>query len=110
MSYLIDDLYWHDGNLSDFSLALDAAANTSITLNLSLYSDGQARQRSPYRLRCERVKRFNCTLDLEELRKNLSFGHIANGYLKQGSLWLYFSDGLLEICAAKFELSKLPEN
>lgn len=36
------------------------------------------------------MSRFNCTLDPAELEDNMVVGNIANGYLKEDTLWIYF--------------------
>jgi len=48
------------------------------------------------------VSIFQCTLDAGELRRNLFAGHIAQAYLKGDTLWVYFTDGLLQVRAQRF--------
>ena len=107
MTPTLDDLLWHDGNLIALALGLDKQGNATVTLEIALYPDEQARSRQPWRIECQIVSRFHCTLDLAALKQNLGAGHIANGYLKDKTLWLYFSDGLLEISAKQFRLRDL---
>ena len=107
MTPTLDDLLWHDGNLISLALGLDKQGNATVTLEIDLYPDEQARSRQPWRIECQIVSRFHCTLDLAALKQNLGAGHIANGYLKDKTLWLYFSDGLLEISAKQFRLRDL---
>ena len=107
MTPTLDDLLWHDGNLIALALGLDKQGNATVTLEIDLYPDEQARSRQPWRIECQIVSRFHCTLDLAALKQNLGAGHIANGYLKDKTLWLYFSDGLLEISAKQFRLAEL---
>ena len=107
MTTTLDDLLWHDGNLISLALGLDKQGNATVTLEIDLYPDEQARSRQPWRIECQIVSRFHCTLDLAALKQNLGGSHIANGYLKDKTLWLYFSDGLLEISTKKFRLRDL---
>ena len=107
MTPTLDDLLWHDGNLISLALGLDKQGNATVTLEIDLYPDEQARSRQPWCIECQIVSRFHCTLDLAALKQNLGAGHIANGYLKDKTLWLYFSDGLLEISAKQFRLAEL---
>lgn len=107
MTPTLDDLLWHDGNLISLALGLDKQGNATVTLEIDLYPDEQTRSRQPWLIECQKVSRFHCTLDLVALKQNLGAGHIANGYLKDKTLWLYFSDGLLEISAKQFRLAEL---
>ena len=75
-------------------------------LQALFYKDEQAPQRQPYQIRCEAVSRFQCTLDSDELKRNMFAGNISNGYLKGNTLWIYFTDGLLEVRALCFRLMK----
>ena len=104
MTLTLDDLLWHDGNLISLALGLDKQGNATATLEITLYPDEQASNRQRWLIECQSVSRLHCTLDLAALKQNLGAGHISNGYLKDKTLWLYFSDGLLEICAKKFRL------
>ena len=106
MTPTLDDLLWHDGNLIALALGLDKQGNATVTLEIDLYPDEQTRSRQPWLIECQKVSRFHCTLDLVALKQNLGAGHIANGYLKDKTLWLYFSDGLLEISAKQFRLAE----
>jgi hypothetical protein len=96
------DLYWHDGNLTDLSFKVDAEGRSAVVLKALLYSDAQAPQRYSHEIRCEAVSIFQCTLDAGELRRNLFAGHIAQAYLKGDTLWVYFTDGLLQVRAQRF--------
>ena len=107
MTPTLDDLLWHDGNLIALALGLDKQGNATVTLEIDLYPDEQARSRQRRLIECQKVSRFHSTLDLAALKQNLGAGHIANGYLKDKTLWLYFSDGLLEISAKQFRLAEL---
>ena len=107
MTPTLDDLLWHDGNLISLTLGLDKQGNATVALEIDLYPDEQARQRQRWLIECQKVSRFHCTLDLAALKQNLGAGHVANGYLKDKTLWLYFSDGLLEISAKQFRLAEL---
>ena len=110
MTPTLDDLLWHDGNLIALALGLDKQGNTTVTLEIDLYPDEQARQRQRWLIECQKVSRFHCTLDLVALKQNLGAGHIANGYLKDKTLWLYFSDGLLEISAKQLQLNEIKKD
>jgi hypothetical protein len=106
MTKKLDDFFWHDGNLVDISFTIDKKGKSSVQLTGLFYKDDQAPSRATYHIKCGGVSRFNCTLDTEELKKNMFAGNISSGYLKENRLWLYFTDGLLEIHAKKFRLTK----
>jgi len=72
----------------------------------ALFKDGETPQREAYQIHCEAVSRFNCSLDTSELKKNMFAGNISNAYLKENTLWVYFTDGLLEIHAKNFVSAK----
>lgn len=57
-------------------------------------------------IKCDGVLRFNSTLDATELKNNMRAGNISDGYLKGNTLWVYFTDGLIEIHSKKFRLAK----
>ncbi|CAN7392202.1 hypothetical protein [Acidovorax delafieldii] len=106
MSKSFDKLFWHDGNLTDVSFSVDAKGKSIVQLQALFYKDEQAPQRQPHQIRCEAVSRFQCTLDSDELKRNMFAGNISNGYLKGNTLWIYFTDGLLEVRALRFRLMK----
>ena len=106
MTQALNKLSWHDGNLLGISFAIDAKGKSAVSLSALLYKDDQAPERDSYQIKCEGVSKFTCTLDAAEFKSNMSAGNIANAYLKENTLWVYFTDGLLEIHAKKFRLSK----
>ena len=101
----LEALHWHDGNLVEVSFSVDAQGLSTAVLKALLYADGQAAQRQAHTIRCDGVSRFQCSVDADELRKNLFAGHIAQGYLKDSALWIYFTDGLLEVRAHRFSVA-----
>jgi hypothetical protein len=106
MTKALDNFFWHDGNLIDVTFTIDKKGQSGVLVTALFYKDEQAPSRDTYKIKCEGVSRFNCTLDSEELKKNMFAGNISNGYLKENTLWVYFTDGLLEIHAKKFRLTK----
>jgi len=106
MATVFDRLFWHDGNLIDVSFSVDSKGKSNVLLQALFYKDEQAPHRDRYQIKCEAVSRFNCTLDGEELKSNMFAGNISSGYLKEGALWMYFTDGLLEVRAKRFRLVK----
>ena len=106
MSKSFEKLFWHDGNLTDVSFSVDAKGKSAVQLQALLYKDEQDPQRQPCQIRCEAVSRFQCTLDGSELKDNMFAGNISSGYLKGNTLWIYFTDGLLQVQAQRFRLVK----
>lgn len=106
MTKALDNFFWHDGNLIDVSFAIDKKGKSGVLVTALFYRDEQAPSRDTYQIKCESVSRFNCTLDSEELKTNMFAGNISSGYLKENTLWVYFTDGVLEIHAKKFRLIK----
>ena len=107
MSKALNKLFWHDGNLADISFSIDEKGKTFLQMTAFFYKDEQAQRRGRYQIRCEGVARFNSSLDAIELKDNMCAGNISSGYLKGRTLWVYFTDGILEINAKKFRLTKL---
>jgi len=106
MTHALDDFLWHDGLLRGVSMTVDAKG-TSITIISGLfYRTEQAKERTAYAVTCEEVSRYTCTLSIKELKDNAFAGNVSNGYLKGKTLWLYLTDGLIEIHAKKFHLSE----
>lgn len=101
----IEDLYWHDGTLTEMSFTIDAQGRSTVKITPLLYRDERATSRDLYEITCEGVLRFNGALDAGELRDNMFAGHISNGYLKGNTLWIYFTDGVLEVHAQRFDLA-----
>ena len=106
MAQALNKLFWHDGNLLGISFAIDAKGKSIVTLSALFYKDENAPTRESYRIKCDGVSRFNCTLDTAELKNNMFAGDISSAYLKGNALWVYFTDGLLEVHAKKFHLAK----
>ncbi len=107
MAQVLNKIFWHDGNLLDISFAIDAKGKSAVTLSALFYKDEHAPKRESYQIKCEGVSRFTCTLDTAELKSNMFAGNISSAYLKEDTLWVYFTDGLLEIHAKKFRLAKI---
>ena len=106
MSKALHNLFWHDGNLLDISFSIDNKGKSALRMTALFYKDEQAPRRDMYVIKCEGVLRFNSTLDTAELKKNMFAGNISNGYLKDNGLWVYFTDGILEVHAKRFSLAK----
>jgi len=106
MAKAFDQLFWHDGNLLGVSFSIDSKGKSSVQMEALFYKDEQAPRRDKYQIKCEGVSRFSCTLDGEELKTNMFAGNISSGYLKEKTLWVYFTDGLLEVRATRFRLVK----
>lgn len=106
MSKAFNKLHWHDGNLIDVVFGIDKGGKSSLQVTALFYMNDQASVRDTYQIKCEGVSRFNSTLNANELKDNMFAGNIANGYLKDDTLWVYFSDGLIEVQAKRFRLAK----
>ena len=106
MSKALNNLFWHDGNLVNVSFAIDKKGKAVVQFTALFYRDEQAPSRHTYQIKCESVSSYTCTLDCAELKDNMFAGNISSGYLKDNTLWVYFTDGLLEIHAKKFRLIK----
>jgi len=102
----IDNLNWHDGNLLDFSYAMNSKGKTELILIFALYKNYDSERTLKVRVTCKKIKSFDINLDMDELKDNMLAGHIANGYIKDNCLWIYFMDGLIKIIADKFVASK----
>ena len=107
MSKTLNKLFWHDGNLADISFSIDKKGKSFLQMTAFFYKDEHAPIRDKHQIRCEGVSRFNCSLDAAELKMNMYAGNISSAYLKDCTLWVYFTDGILEINAKKFRLIKL---
>jgi len=105
MNNIPDSFFWHDGNVS----ALNYTTKNKITtlkIEAAFYAHDLASERSEYTLSCQDVTKFNHIVDFNEINDNSSAGSISNGYLKGNTLWLYLSDGIIEINAKEFNLKK----
>jgi hypothetical protein len=67
MSDLINELFWHDGNLIEISISVDKANDSAAKIIFSLYSDLKAKYRNNYKINCEIVSRLNSSLSVREL-------------------------------------------
>ncbi len=105
MSKAFNKLNWHDGQLASVSFSIDAKGKSTATVFASFYTDSETRARSECLILCEGVTRFSTSVDAEELKNNLFAGTISNGYVKANTLWVYVTDGVIEIHAKKFRLS-----
>jgi hypothetical protein len=106
MNKSLDNLYWHDGNLSEIKFGITENGKAELILSAGFYKTQNAPERTSYQIRCEGVSRFSATIDAIELKNNAFAGNIANGYVKENTLWVYFTDGLLEVSAKKIKLVK----
>ena len=107
MSKTLNKLFWHDGNLADLSFSINEKGKSFLQMTAFFYKDEHAPDRDKYQIRCEGVSRFNSSLDAVELKNNMWAGNISSAYLKDSTLWVYFTDGILEINANKFRLIRL---
>ncbi len=105
MKKSLSTLVWHDGNLLEISFAINAKGKSSVVVSALLYSDDHTSQRTEFKVECEDVSRFSSSIDAVQLKNNAFAGNISNGYLKVKTLWLYFTDGVVEIHAKKFRLA-----
>lgn len=106
MNHALEDFLWHDGLLGGVSLTIDAKGTSNAQITGLFYPTGEAKERTAYAVTCEKVSRYTCTLNLKELKDNAFAGNVSNGYLKDKTLWLYLTDGLIEIHAKKFRLTE----
>lgn len=102
----IDKINWHDGNLSEVTYQINMDGVAEVKMLAYFYSDEDAHERDKYTINCYGVTKHNLILDSKELKDNVSAGNISNGYLKEKSLWVYFTDGVLVVVASKFEVTK----
>ena len=106
MSASLNKLFWHDGNLVDASFNIDKKGKSSLRITALFYKNEKAKNREAYEIECIGVLRFCGLLDTTELKNNMFAGNISNGYLKGKVLWVYFTDGVLEIHARSFKFTK----
>ncbi len=105
MNNSLDNFIWHDGNISSLNYSIHKN-ETSLEINAEFYSTDESRERDKYTIKCSGVTRFNNVIDFEEIIDNLSAGSVSNGYLKENTLWLYLTDGVIEIHAKNINVSK----
>lgn len=110
MNKSLNDLFWHDGNLIDVTFSIGNKGRSVVQITALFYKDEQAPSRDVYQIKCEDVLRFNSMLDVTGLKDNLFAGNISNGYMKDNTLWIYFTDGLLEIHASEFHITSVSED
>ncbi len=100
----INKIYWHDGILVDVSFQIDEKGKSKLIVVANFYESEQSSKRSRYKLSCLDISKYNLSLDAVELKDNMFAGNISNGYLKNSTLWLYFTDGILEVSAKTFDV------
>ena len=100
----INNVFWHDGNLVDISYTIDSKGKSTIVITALFYKNEKSPAKDKYQIQCETVSRFSNTIDAVELKKNMFAGNIWNGHLRDDTLRLYFTEGLLEVQAKRFRL------
>jgi hypothetical protein len=105
MSNSLDSFNWHDGNIHSLHYSIEKSG-VSLEIEGEFYSSLESNQRDKYLITCCNVIRFNNAVDFKGIVDNLSAGSISNGYLKENTLWLYLNDGIIEINAENFNVSK----
>lgn len=105
----LNDLRWHDGNLSKFEILSDAEKkSTTITIRAELYDDSVRTQgRDSYIIECKDVTNMNSICDFMEIINNSEFGSIHDGSHKGNVLRIRLYDGYIEICANEFLVIKI---
>jgi len=106
VSKALNNLFWHDGNLVDLSFSIDKKGKSVLHITAHFYKNEHSPTRSAYQIKCDGVLRFKSKLDATELKNNMWAGNIFNGYLKDNTLRVYFTDGLLEVQSKRFRLAK----
>ena len=104
MSKAIDNIWWHDGQLTGIAMDINAKGACTVRLFANVYPSEQSQARTPVQLTCKGVARFASTVDVAELKSNQRAGNISNGYVKGKTLWLYLTDGSIEVHARSFSL------
>jgi hypothetical protein len=104
MTKAIDKILWHDGNVVSVSFLIDERGKATVQIAALFHIDESGSGRVSYQINCEGVSKFNTTLDVAELKDNMFAGNISNGYLKGNALWIYVTDGLIEVHAKKFRV------
>lgn len=73
----INNLRWHDGNISKFDLSLNHGEDASIQIHAELYDDSERTPgRNAFSIKCCGVSRFNAVCDVIELNCNSRAGSI----------------------------------
>ena len=101
----LENFLWHDGNIKSLNYSI-GKAGASLEIEGEFYSSSESRQRTNYTITCKKVTRFNNVIDFVEIQDNLLAGSVSNGYLKENTLWLYLTDGFIEIHAESINVSK----
>ncbi|OGB23871.1 MAG: hypothetical protein A3I66_02315 [Burkholderiales bacterium RIFCSPLOWO2_02_FULL_57_36] len=101
-----DNFFWHDGNLIDVKFSIDKKGRSSLQITALFYESEDASDRRMYQITAGEALRFSCSLDAAQLKENAFAGNIWNGYLKENVLWMYCTDGVIEVHAKKFKLEK----
>lgn len=86
-------------------MTIDANGASTVQITGNFYPTENAKVRTAYAVTCEEVSRHTCMLNVNELKKNVRAGNVSSGYLKDKTLWLYLTDGLIEVHAKKFHIS-----
>ena len=103
----LDEFYWHDGQLQDLAFAMTGPQGACLSLTVWCYPDERASTRERYRLECYALHRYICTLDVQQLTRQQRTGNIVQARFADDRLWLYFTEGLLEVQAGQFHLEAL---
>ena len=102
----IDDLHWHDGMVRSVTYELGESGSAVLILSVNLFNNENSQERKQIKIRCFGAGRVNLGLSTKQLKQNLFAGNISNAYLKKDTLWVYFTDGMLEVSAQRFEAEK----
>lgn len=109
MNLSFDDLIWHDGHLMGLSTFMDKRAVATVRIQAMIYPRADASRRRLLEVTCQAVSRSASTLDMLELQRTHWAGNIVSGALKDGALWLYVTDGFIEVRAARFDWAWLDD-
>ena len=99
------DTYWHDGRFVQATLRNDES-HASVRLDLHLYEQERSSERSLFVIDCRGVTRFECTVDVLELRDHAWAGNIIDGKQHGRTLRIELCGGFVEIEADAFELQE----
>ena len=105
MTMSLENFIWHDGNIHSLSYSIQSTG-ASLEIEGEFYSSNESNKRDIYKIKCNDVSRFNNIIDFKETLDNFSAGSVSNGYIKDNTLWLYLSDGIIEIQAKSINVSK----
>ena len=96
---------WHDGNIKSLNYSINKNGVT-LEIKAEFYSTDKSPRRDDFTIKCEGVTRFNNVIDFVEIIDNFSAGSVSDGYLKENTIWLYLTDGIIEINAKNINVSK----